>query len=364
MQLHIMRLCTAAVAVLFLIAGDLFAQEKSVNIQWDGVAGAKEYQVEVVDPLLQPVFRKTTAETRISFPLPPGDYHYRLSSVDKLGRSSEWSDWKRLRVVSDTPPELTDESGQVFDLEGRETSILLRGKNFQEESVIALRDRAGSSIPIQSREMLTSGGVRLFFDPSQIKPGTYDLVLRNPPGRERLVPNYLRVPVPPEKVYNYWQPLVPGISQMRRGETLRGGLFLGAFIGLAGGAGYNYYQGSTLIARKKSDILLRFYTDPVLYYFAQDTLKANVSDHTRLAEYYYYQGNLYSKEIAFYTSNYNAMRAALGVLYVFHLTDLLRIGKTESISYTPGELSRPIVTGIVAGDENDSFAALGVYFQF
>lgn len=347
-------------------SGNLFAQtpDQALHLKWNAVEGAVEYRVEIVDPKLKPVFTAKTAATRVEFSLPPGDYHYRLASVDKLGRVSDWSTWDRLRVLPVRPPALEDKSPQTFEIHGTRNSILLRGRFFLDDSVIVLRDRAGREVPIQSRERLTNGRMRIFIDKSQAKPGSYDLILKNPRGPQTIIRDYLRIPVPPEKVYNYWQPLVPGVYQLRRDEKLKGGLFLGAAIGLAAGAGYNWWRGNALLNEKKGDILLNFYTNPVLFYAFQTTLKNNISQHTLAAEFYFVRGSQLSNEIAVHRSNYNALRAALGILYVIHISDILGFGKDVANNYTPGELSRPIVTGAIAGSNENPFAVFSVSFQF
>ena len=349
---------------LWCVPVALAAQEQSLNLKWGAIPEAVEYRIEVVDVGLNPVLREKTTRTRLQFKLPPGDYHYRLASVDKLGRVSDWSKWKRLRILPVVPPTLSDERQYRFEIHGEADSILLRGKNFTDETELEFRSRRGVKVPILRRERIVGGGMRLFVDKDLARPGTYDLSMRNSGGKPRVVREFLYIPVPPEPVYNYWQPLIPGVYQLRGGEYRKGGVFLGSAIGLALVGGYNWVEANRLLDQKRSDILLNFYTNPVLFYAFQENLKSNISEHRLAAQFYFVQGSLLSDQIALHRSNYNALRAALGLLYVAHATDILEIGKDVTKHYAPGELSRPIVSGIVTGTDKNAQALFSLSFLF
>jgi hypothetical protein len=89
-----------AIMLIFISADFIFlsAQEKKLKIEWDSVAGATGYAVEIKNSLEIIVIDQKTSEPLIEFSLTQGKYKLRIGAVNKFDKVSAWSDWEDISV--------------------------------------------------------------------------------------------------------------------------------------------------------------------------------------------------------------------------------------------------------------------------
>jgi hypothetical protein len=90
-----------AAAILMLVSANFsiaFPQGKKLKIEWDKVAGATGYAVEIKDDLGALVIDKKTTDPLLEFFLEAGNYKMRIGSINKFEKVSVWSDWEDITI--------------------------------------------------------------------------------------------------------------------------------------------------------------------------------------------------------------------------------------------------------------------------
>ncbi len=100
-RISIAVLYSVTALILILISAQLnflSAAEKKLKIEWDSIAGATGYSVEIKNSLDITVVDKKTTDPIVEFSVPPGKYKMRIGSINKFDKVSSWSDWEEITV--------------------------------------------------------------------------------------------------------------------------------------------------------------------------------------------------------------------------------------------------------------------------
>ncbi len=92
--------------LLIFLSLPAFAQTRWIDIEWEEVAGAANYEVELfegADGSLTPRGKYKVDTSSWSNAVPPGKYSLRIRSLDKRGVPGEWSDYIPVKVRMHNP---------------------------------------------------------------------------------------------------------------------------------------------------------------------------------------------------------------------------------------------------------------------
>lgn len=77
-----------------------FLTNRTVEIEWDEVPGATQYDLEIYDGKQKRFIKTFTSKSNIfKLNVKMGKYHFRSRILDKFGRSSEWTDMSELLIA-------------------------------------------------------------------------------------------------------------------------------------------------------------------------------------------------------------------------------------------------------------------------
>lgn len=257
-----MCLLPAALLLITLTGGpsELSAREREATIsqpvvvEWDPVAGFTEFLVQIRDNQTGKLSQLRVTGTKIELRLPRGSHSVRAAGINKFGKSGPWSKW---RLVKRTWPEKIHEEAE---------------------------------------------------ERSEVPTGSGETEMKTEKGKVSAAPLF--------SLPDLWF-LLPGASQIRRGEPYRGSTLIFTFLGL-GGAFYGQWQGgNTLAADPANNALLL-----TIFLTANESplLTALILENGRRAGEEAYQ----KKE-----RNQRAIAGAAVALYAFHLFDALNWGKKD-----------------------------------
>jgi len=117
--------------------------------------------------------------------LPPGNYRFRVTPYDVLGKPSEGTKWAPFTVYNAVKPELyvPEELDYFNDRQG--SKFVFNGNNIEPDAKIYFVNSAGEQIvPVEVIRSGDGSSVRLVFDKGQLVDGEYDVVVINPGGLE------------------------------------------------------------------------------------------------------------------------------------------------------------------------------------
>jgi hypothetical protein len=161
-----------------------------LNWKKDEYAYRYEVMVERRNPSgYTEALREFTREAFIEVSLPPGDYRYRIRVYDLLDRRGETSGWINFQILPALQPELRSFTPQSFDLNAEEAwrTITLEGLNFVEGCRVYLRPLQADGPYIIPRRFIpapSGQSARLVFETAQLRPGDYEVYIKNPGGLE------------------------------------------------------------------------------------------------------------------------------------------------------------------------------------
>lgn len=102
-----------------------FLTNRSVEIEWDEVHGATQYDLEVYDGKHKKFIKTFTSKSNIfKLNVKMGKYYFRSRIFDKFGRSSEWTDLAEL-LIAPPPTKITNKSAENQQFFAEKNSGLL-----------------------------------------------------------------------------------------------------------------------------------------------------------------------------------------------------------------------------------------------
>lgn len=169
-----------------LFAALLSADEPkfSQRIEWRANANALEYKVEIQDTATNAVSSFTTEKTFAELSLAPGNYRYRVTVYDFLGRKATTSAWTAFSVIQAAKPEIRRIEKNVTASDAAERlEIAVDIANVSADSLVEL---VGENVPGEL-EISGSGGTdekervsKVYFQ--DVPPGKWRLRVTNASG--------------------------------------------------------------------------------------------------------------------------------------------------------------------------------------
>ncbi len=326
---------------LFLLAGviiatDLFAQTTQVLLRWRPAPGASGYTIQIRDESEKIINEFRTDFTVVAVPLAPGTYTYRLAAIDTYSKTSEWSAWFNLVVRKTGNPLL---EGTIPDpvLAG-ETSqpFFLFGTNLFAYTEVKITSANGRLIVPIREKIPTAKGLELRLDTSRVPAGDYNLVLENPGEKFLRRPGYVRI-IEPGIAHLPWSNTVPGLPQLRRGQTAKGLAWMTLFTGLAAAGAVEFAAAESIALTKATDSSYLLFNNPTLYFgFTRGNL-GSTSGEFLLAASVYQRGREQTNEHATHQRNQAIIGGAAALFYIAHWVDVIFFAPAGSAAAEPAQ---------------------------
>lgn len=153
--------------------------EPSRKISWQSVEGAAGYYIEIKGADDNIVAAETVPGNSYDIiKLQPGEYSFRIATVNILGQRGQSTDWIGFTVEKLFIPELKSVSRRQMISSSSNRNIILSGVNFKPESRFLLRG-GGTEVEIKDVEIRSGEEAVLSFKPASSMKGKYDLVVVN-----------------------------------------------------------------------------------------------------------------------------------------------------------------------------------------
>lgn len=294
-----------------------------LKLEWNKVAGAGGYVVEIQDENGQTRLRRQTEQNEINFGLPVGEYRQRIGVLNKFKKVSVWSNWRPLIIKRPGDPIITSISPARVALGRDGQSFEIRGENIYSGSKVSIV-RDGVQVPFRTRDART-GEINLRLNTTTIEPGAYAVVVENPDGRRARSTTDLQIvragrDGQPLDDAERWKKLVPGLHQMSNGATLKGAAWMTVFGGLAVAGAASAVVGNQAAAATAGDPLYNLMFNPLVLYAARDSFGSRQQALTVAA--LAYDRVLANQSVYQTAANVQAgVGAAAGLLYVLNYVD-------------------------------------------
>lgn len=247
-------------------------------IEWTANKSAQGYLVQIKNPQGKVVLEKNAKTNRLDFQLPPGQYAQRVGILNKFRKVARWGAWKPFLIRVALTPRIQSMDPPEISREETEQTITISGQNFFPNTKIRIVTKDGE-VTLKSVNFVDGNTMTVVLDPSQIKPGSYDVVLENPGGKQEKTEQSLAFhdPAPPplpavQQAVFTWKVPIPGIPQFGRSENYEGALWLGLFAAF-GAAGFSEWETAEALAEStRNNPVHKVFNDPIYYFGAQSTL--------------------------------------------------------------------------------------------
>lgn len=151
---------------------------ETAYIEWKQAEGAVSYQIEITDASRRKIIEKTIESTRLEVDLPYGKYYYRVGIITKFNKPSMWTDWLELLVVPALEPSIISATPSGI-YTGMTSKITIKGKNLYRKTSVLIKN-ADASVNVTHVKYIDPETLIITVNSKGSKPGSYDLIVKNP----------------------------------------------------------------------------------------------------------------------------------------------------------------------------------------
>ena len=120
-------------------AGSLYAKDFSQKLKWNSDPNVLEYKVEIQDSTGKIISSVITEENQVSLSLTEGNYKYKITAYDLLGREAVSTRWVSFEVlVANQPAIVHNQSLEALQEDGKTLEINLNIEDVTSESIAEL----------------------------------------------------------------------------------------------------------------------------------------------------------------------------------------------------------------------------------
>jgi hypothetical protein len=177
--------------------------EPSRKIAWDPVPGAWGYALEIKDASGKIIVSTEIKENYYSVAkFDPGEYSFRVSTLNLLKQKGSSSDWAKFTVEKLYIPQLKSVAKKQLISAHTNKNIYVTGKNIRPDSRFFLRSK-DKNLEIKDVKIISGSEAVLKYKPSPDLQGKYDLVVQNKGDVESLLKDVITI-VPPSEAETYY----------------------------------------------------------------------------------------------------------------------------------------------------------------
>lgn len=197
-------------------------EDLAFPFSWKPVEGAGAYKVEVRNEKGDLVVSQVVNDPRIELKLYPSQYSLRLTTINRFMLPESSTPWTTFLIPALSAP-VFDSLEPVQQTWGKLKVATLRGHDLAGNLSVEFQDETGARFSIpgvsQSRDVWS------LEIPENLEPGSYTLVLGNPPKQSITVEGVFRLYSPKPVVESVDPPLIVG-DQPPPSLKIKGGLFM------------------------------------------------------------------------------------------------------------------------------------------
>ncbi len=232
--------------LLLMIAAGLMicsianAQNSDDNrvLKWKEVEGASAYMVEVKKGERQ-VLKTESIENFIYLDLPPGEYVFKISVMNKFSKITAETGWKNLTIEAAKQPVIKKFNPGHIYLNRDNALLMIDAYNIKERSVFTLISESGDLIKGEVKKENNSV-YEVQFPEKNLSEGLYSLSVENPSGLKDTAIEKFEVR----------QELIPSVDRISEGVFLNRGVYSGIKI-----TGKNFEENIKVEFRSGSKII-------------------------------------------------------------------------------------------------------------
>lgn len=189
---------------LLILFSSLAYGEPARKLTWQSVEGAAGYFVEIKDSGDTIIISETvTGNSYDIIRIQPGEYQFRVATVNILGQRGQSSDWINFSVEKLFIPELKSMSRRQLVASHSNRNIVIHGSNFKVTSRFLLR-REGKEIELSDVDVKSDNEAVITFKPGKADQGNFDLVVINRGGVESVLKDAVVIVAPEEAETVYY----------------------------------------------------------------------------------------------------------------------------------------------------------------
>lgn len=153
-------------------------------ISWEPVEGASGYTLEIQDEAGAVIVTDFAETTERTVHLGAGEYRYRVTAHNILGKPDAAGDWNGLVVRKAERPAIVSVKPRVLYLDSSSLSFEVYGENIFEDSAVSLQrvDGGESLAGVSVAGFADDGSLSVILSKEEAVPGEYRIRLSNPGG--------------------------------------------------------------------------------------------------------------------------------------------------------------------------------------
>lgn len=165
------------------------------TIRWDAIEYAQKYRLEIVDANGAPVADDTAGTTDRTVHLAPGEYRYRISVYNLLGKTEYAGPWVIMRVLKAELPSIRSIEPKALTLPLEGQRLTIAGESLLSSSRVTVIDAITGLTACEASVQESGEGKKIVVElPSgALAEGEYRVAVENPGGLRAESPGSFRV---------------------------------------------------------------------------------------------------------------------------------------------------------------------------
>ncbi len=231
--------------IMLILAGlilsfPVFGQEEEDSrvLKWKKIDGASSYLIEIKKGERQ-VLKTESIDNFIYLDLPPGEYLFNISVLNKFSKKTAETGWKKLSIEAAKQPVIRNYSPSHIYLNKDEALLAIDAYNIKDRSKFKLVSESGEETEGEVRD-INDSIYKVFFPSDKLVKGVYSLSVENPSGLNDTA----------AALFEIREELLPSVSKISSREFLNRGVYSGIKI-----TGKNFEENIKVEFRSDSEVI-------------------------------------------------------------------------------------------------------------
>ena len=218
---------------------NLYSQEEESKVlKWKTVEGAASYMVEIKKGE-RSVLKTESTDNFVYLDLPPGEYIFNISVLNKFSKKTSETGWKKLTIEAARQPAIKKYSPDHIYLNKDKPLLEIDAYNIKERSMFLLVPESGDAVEGKI-ENVDNSVYKVIFPEESLKTGFYSLSVTNPSGLKDTAVEKFEVR----------EDIVPSVGKISEDVFLNKGVYSGIKI-----EGENFEENIKIEFRSDSKVI-------------------------------------------------------------------------------------------------------------